>query len=248
MDALPASNNSTPYNSGMDNAGRQGSPRTPLPQATSITKSFAFVLFCCLCALAARQFVMPTAQPARTYPAHDDHPAEKVAVAVDPYDVEDKASIFNVNFRNNGYMPVFFVITNDSDQPVSLVGMKAELNTKDRSKLFPSTMDDLLRRLSHPSRSDTPNPLPIPLPKKEVKGGVSRKTWDELEQARFGAEAVEPHSTARGFLFFDVQDISNPLAGANFYLTGVHDASGRELMYFEIPMEKYLSAPEEKKP
>jgi hypothetical protein len=248
MDALPASNNSTPYNLGMDNAGRQGSPRTPLPQATSITKSFAFVLFCCLCALAARQFVMPTAQPARTYPAHDDHPAEKVAVAVDPYDVEDKASIFNVNFRNNGYMPVFFVITNDSDQPVSLVGMKAELNTKDRSKLFPSTMDDLLRRLSHPSRSDTPNPLPIPLPKKEVKGGVSRKTWDELEQARFGAEAVEPHSTARGFLFFDVQDISNPLAGANFYLTGVHDASGRELMYFEIPMEKYLSAPEEKKP
>ncbi len=58
-------------------------------------------------------------------------------VAVDPYDVEDKASIFSVNFRNYGYLPVFFVITNDGDQPVSLVGMKAQLNTKDRSKLFP---------------------------------------------------------------------------------------------------------------
>ena len=34
-------------------------------------------------------------------------------------------------------MPVFFVITNDGDQPVSLVGMKAQLNTKDRSKLLP---------------------------------------------------------------------------------------------------------------
>jgi len=28
----------------------------------------------------------------------------------------------------------------------------------------------------------------------------------------------------------------------------VQDAKGTELMYFEIPMEKYLSAPEVKKP
>jgi hypothetical protein len=59
---------------------------------------------------------------------------------------------------------------------------------------------------------------------------------------------VEPHSTARGFLFFDIADISNPLAGASFYLMGVRDAKGNELMYFEIPMEKYLSAPEAKQP
>ncbi len=207
-----------------------------------------FVLLCCLGAIAAKEFVMPAAQPGRTYPAHDDHPSEKVTVAVDPYDVEDKASIFSVNYRNYGYMPVFFVITNDGDQPVSLVGMQAQMNTKDRSKLLPATMDDLLRRLSHPTRNDRQNTLPIPLPKKEVKGGVSRKTWDEIEQAQFGAKAVEPHSTARGFLFFDIADISNPLAGANFYLMGVHDANGNELMYFEIPMEKYLSAPEVKRP
>ena len=206
----------------------------------------AFVFLGCLGAGAAKEFAMPTAQPARTYPAHDDHPMDKVAIAVDPYDVEDKASIFSVNYRTYGYMPVFFVITNDGDQPVSLVAMKAQLNTKDRSKLFPASMDDLLRRLSHPSRNNGP-PLPIPLPRKEVKGGVNRKTWDEIEQAQFGAKAVEPHSTARGFLFFDVADISNPLAGANFYLMGVRDAKGNELMYFEIPMEKYLSAPPQAK-
>jgi hypothetical protein len=207
----------------MDPAVTQESPGARWPRAKQLLAGAFFVLFGCLCAIASKQFVMPTPQAARTYPAHDDHPAEKVVVAVDPYDVEDKASIFSVNFRNNGYLPIFFVITNDGDQPVSLVGMKAELSTKDRSKLFPSTMDDLLRRLSHPSRSD-------------------------IEQARFEAEAVEPHSTARGFLFFDIQDISNPLAGANFYLTGVRDANGNELMYFEIPMEKYLSAPEVKRP
>ena len=220
-----------------------------MPRAPRLATLCAFVFVCGLSAIAAKEFVMPAARPARTYPAHDDHPMEKIVVAVDPYDVEDKASIFSVNYRNNGYMPVFFVITNEGDQPVSLVGMKAQLNTKDRSKLLPSTTDEVVRRLSHPSRNDGARlPIPIPLPRKEVKGGVSRKTWDEIEQAQFGAKAVEPHSTARGFLFFDIADISNPLAGANFYLMGVRDAKGNELMYFEIPMEKYLSAPEPKQP
>lgn len=220
--------------------------RSPLQAIARCAPACALAIACCLCAIAAKEFVMPSAQSARAYPAHDEHPMEKVAIAVDPYDRQDKASIFTVNYRNYGYMPVFFVITNDGDQPVSLVAMKAELNTKDRSKLFPATMDDLLRRLSHPSRSDT-NPLPYPLPRKEVKGGVSRKTWDEIEQSQFAAKAVEPHSTARGFLFFDIAGISNPLAGASFYLTGAQDAKGNELMYFEIPMEKYLSAPPEKR-
>src|SRR5712671_2725785 len=236
------------YNSRMLNAGRQESLGALMPRVVHFAAVSAFVLLCCLGTIAAKDFVMPAAQLARTYPAHDDHPMEKVVVAVDPYDVEDKASIFSVNYRKHGYMPVFFVITNDGDQPVSLVGMKAQLNTKDRSKLLPSTTDDLVRRLSHPSRNDRPNTLPIPLPRKEVKGGVDRKTWDEIEQTQFGAKAVEPHSTARGFLFFDIADISNPLAGASFYLTGVHDGKGNELMYFEIPMEKYLSAPEAKRP
>jgi hypothetical protein len=244
-----ASNEPALYNPFMLNAGSQESQRVlrlGAPRLAAIAA--ALVLLGCVGALAAKEFVMPAAQPAGTYPAHDDHTLEKVVVAVDPYDVEDKASIFTANYRNYGYMPVLFVITNDGDQPVSLVGMKAQLNTKDRSKLFPSSTDEVVRRLSHPSRNDRPNPLPIPLPKKEVKGGVSRKTWDEIDQAQFGAKAVEPHSTARGFLFFDIADISNPLAGASFYLTGVRDAKGNELMYFEIPMEKYLSAPQIKQP
>jgi len=208
---------------------------------------FLVVLLGSLGAIAAKDFVMPEAQPARSYPAHDDHPMEKVAIAVDPYGVEYKASIFGVNYRNNGFLPVLLVVTNDSDQPLALSGMKAQLTTVNRTKLSPLGTDDIVRRMSHPSRSDTPNPLPIPLPSKKIKGGVSQKTMDEIERAQFGAKAVEPHSTARGFLFFDVSDISNPLAGANFYLTGARDSKGTELMYFEISLEKYLSAPETKK-
>ena len=208
-----------------------------------------FVLLFGLGAMAAKDFAMPSPHPARTYPAHDEHAQEKVTIAVDPYDMGDKAQIFSTDFRRYGYLPVFFIVTNDSDQPVSLSGMKAELITVNRTKLSPATNDDLMRRMSHPKPKTGPSPLPIPLPGSKVKGAVSGKTREEIEQAQFGARAVEPHSTAAGFLFFDVSDVPSPaLAGANFYLTGVRDAGGTELMYFEIPMEKYLSAPDARKP
>jgi hypothetical protein len=191
--------------------------------------------------LAAKEFVMPAAKSAKIYPARDEHPTEGVTVAVDPYDMADKASIFSVHYGEVGYLPIFVIVTNDSDQPVSLAGMKAQLVTVNRTKLYPATVDDLYRRLSHPTSSTSPYPLPFP--RKKVKGAVSKEANEEIQNAQFGARAVEPHTTQAGFMFFDVGGISTPLAGAHFYLTGVRDAKGNDLMYFEIPLEKYLSAP-----
>ena len=190
--------------------------------------------------LAGKHFVMPSAQPAKTYPAHDEHPSEGVTVALDPYDMADKAGIFSVHYSDVGLMPIFLVITNDGNQPVSLSGMKAELITADRTKIPPATEDDIYRRIARPPGNISQNPLPWP---KKAKGSVSKEAMEEVQNAQFAARAVEPHSTQSGFMFFDVSGISVPLAGANFYLTGVHDAKGNELMYFEVPLEKYLSAP-----
>jgi hypothetical protein len=210
-------------------------------------KVVVFLIVSCLEVMAGKEFTMPSARPAGSYPAHDEHSLEKVTVAVDPYDLGDKAQIFSTDYRNYGYLPVLFIVTNDGDQPVSLSGMKAELITAKRAKLSPATNDDLMRRMSRPAPKTGPSPLPVPIPGKKVKGAVSGKTREEIERAQFGARAVEPHSTAAGFLFFDVSDIPSPaLAGANFYLTGVRDAGGKELMYFEVAMEKYLNAPSAK--
>jgi len=184
---------------------------------------------------------MPSAQPAKTYPAHDAHPDESVTIALDPYDLPDKANVFSVKYRDVGYLPILLVVTNDGDQPVSLTGMKAQFVTVDRTKLSPASEDDLYRRLAHPHRSSTPMPLPFPTTK--IKGGLSKEALDEIQNSRFAARAVEPHSTQAGFLFFDVSGISTPLDGAQFYLTGVRNGNGDDLMYFEVPLEKYLSAP-----
>ena len=205
------------------------------------TAAFIAVAIIPLLALAAKEFVMPEAQPAKTYPAHDEHPMERVAVAVDPYDLADKAKIFSVQYNEIGFLPLFVTVTNDGDQPVQLAGMKAQLVTKSRAKISPAVEDDIARRLTRPSAST--NRYPIPFPTKKVKGGLSKQAIEEIQNAQFVAKAVEAHSTQSGFLFFDVSEISVPLAGAHFYLTGVRDAKGNELMYFEIPLEKYLSAP-----
>jgi hypothetical protein len=194
---------------------------------------------------AAKQFVRPVAQPALTYPAHDQHADEHVTVAADPYDMPDKAQIFSVNFRDQGIIPIFVVITNDGDQPVELSSVKAQLVTSNRAKISPSSADDIYRRLSKPGRNDSPS-YPIPLPRKKVKGALDQKTRDEIQAAMFSARAVEPRSTQSGFMFFDVEEVSTPLAGARLFLTGVRNSKGDELMYFEIPMEKYLSAPPRK--
>ena len=190
---------------------------------------------------AKREFVMPATQVATAYPAHDEHKDEGVAVAIDPYDMPDKAKVFIVDYAESGYLPILLVVTNNTDQPISLAGMKAQFVTVDRVKLAPAREDDLYRRLSRPARNDGPSPLPFP--RKKVKGAVGREALDELKNSQFGAKAVEPHSSQAGFLFFEVGCISTPLPGAQFYLTGARNAKGEDLLYFEIPLEKYLSAP-----
>jgi hypothetical protein len=186
--------------------------------------------------LGAKDFVKPIAQPAKTYPAHDDHRDAEVAIAADPYDSPDKAKIFSVNFREHGFLPIFFVVTNDGDQPISIANMAVTLTTAKRAKLTPIATEDIFRRLSNPHANT--HPIPVPIPQKKVKGTISPKERDEIETSQFAAKAVEPHSTQSGFFFFDVEDVTAPLEGAHIYITGVNDAKGTELMYFELPLDK----------
>jgi len=118
--------------------------------------------------------------------------------------------------------------------------MRITLITANHSKLTPIGTDDLYRRLSNPTTNTRPSPLPLP---HKVKGTVSKKEMDEIEASQFAAKAVEPHTTQSGFMFLDIGGIDSPLRGSNIDVTGVADARGNELMYFEIPLEKYLDAP-----
>ncbi|HMK30502.1 MAG TPA: hypothetical protein VK473_12510 [Terriglobales bacterium] len=197
-------------------------------------------------AYAAKQYTPPHVYNAKTYPARDEHPMEKVTVAADPYDLPEKEdAAFHLKYKENGFLPILLVISNEGEAPISVMNMKVEYVTGTRRvKLLPATEDDLYRRFSHLElRGDEPsrNPLPVPLPRKGPKTGVPAEGREEFQGSMFKAKAVEPHENQAGFVFFDVQGISQPLAGSHLYVTGVKDNNGQELMYFEIAMEKYLT-------
>jgi hypothetical protein len=193
-------------------------------------------LLACVTSLwAFKDFVMPKAENASTYPSKDSQPSAKITVAVDPYNTAPKDEIFNTRYVQEGILPVFLVITNDGDQPISVTKMRAELLTAAHAKLESLTADEVMRRVLHVNSSST-NPgrvgsIPIPGGNKNKK---AQQQIEEINRARFSAFAVEPHSTQSGFLFFDIEDVRNPLQGAHVYLTGVRDAGGNELMYFDI--------------
>jgi hypothetical protein len=201
------------------------------------------VLLLASLAMAGKQYAAPKAFPAQTYPARDEHADEKVTIAADPYDMADKAApVFTLPYKEKDYLPIYLVITNDGDQPISLNRMEVKLVTSNRNKLQPASTEDLYRRFSRVKRrGDEPsrNPLPIPLPR-HPDTGLPKGGAEEVQNAQFRARAVEPHGTQAGFLFFDIEGVSQPLAGAHLYVTGVRDGKGSDLLFFDIPMEKYL--------
>jgi len=189
-----------------------------------------------------KTFDPPSAYHANSYPAHTFDAQEHITIAADPYDMPDKAAIFAADYANSGLLPVRIIVSNDGDTPIALTDLKIEMVTNLRDKLTPQRPEDIMRKLSRTdSRPDEQRQVPLPIPRRKPKRAVKEEVQDEIERSRFLARAVEPHSTQSGFVFLDVAGINNPLAGANLYLSGIRNSKGDEMIYFEIPMEKYLS-------
>ncbi|MBZ5523081.1 MAG: hypothetical protein LAP21_12660 [Acidobacteriia bacterium] len=188
-----------------------------------------------------KPFTPPKATHAKTYPAVEVHDDEKVSVAIDPFDMPDKAAVFKANYKEHNILPVRIIISNDSDRTLMLTDLKVEYITVGRDKLEPATNDDLYRRLARAvRRPDKPGvQLPIPLPKKN-KPAVATDVMREIDDAMFTPVPVTAHSTYSGFLFFDISGIEVPEAGAHVFLSGMK-IDGKELFYFDIPLEKYLN-------
>ncbi len=188
-------------------------------------------------------FSPPPAAHAATYPAHESHDDEKVSIAIDPFDVPEKAAIFRVKYQDHGLLPIRVMISNDSDKTLMLDDLKVEYITVKRNKLEPATKDDVYRRLVHlkhdPSKPKVPLPVPVPRDRSPISKDA-REAMEELSAAQFVTVPVSPHSTNSGFLFFDIDEIEVPEAGAHVYFSGMK-LGGKELFYFDIPLEDYLT-------
>ena len=208
-----------------------------MPSRSRVWLSLALMIaFSSVVLWASKEFVQPKVDNANTYPSKDAHPNEKVTVAIDLYNTAPKDNIFITHYNEEGILPVLLIITNDGDQPVTLKDMRAELVNARRAKLEALEVEDVFRRVAHIQENSNPRTVgPITLPGGN-KNKKAQQQYDEITRAHFAAQAVEPHSTRSGFLFFDVQNVQQPVAGAHIYLTGVRDNTGKELLYFEVPV------------
>jgi hypothetical protein len=185
----------------------------------------------------------PPVEPATSFAAVEVHSEEKVAIAVEPYDTKKKESIFRIDYLEHGVMPVRFIVTNDSDHPISLRDARILFETATGQRIQAAEPEDVERKMTKKERMGSKIPLPAPLPPIHTKGKDSNSAIEQdFNTFEYQALVVEPHTTRAGFLFYDVSQLTEPLRGASLYVTKLRDAGGNELFYFEIPFSKYLTA------
>jgi hypothetical protein len=201
-----------------------------------------FLLWLALPAMAS-DHTPPPVQPATAFAAVEVHAAEKVAIAAEPYDTREKASIFRVDYLSHGVMPIRLIVTNNGDRPINLSEARILFYTADDDKIQAAEPEDVERLMTRKEREGGKIPMPTPLPGIKLKPKASNKEIEQDFNAfEYQALVVEPHSTRAGFLFYDVSGLDHPLPGASLHLRKLRDAGGNELFYFEIPFDKYLKS------
>lgn len=167
---------------------------------------------------------------AASYASHQI--SEQVTIGVLPYfNDEDTRPVFGKhNPYTYGVLPVLVVIRNDGPKTIKVQSMQAVWVGPNRDRVEATPAKDI-RYLNAPRR---PNAIPGPpgMPPKVIGHKNPLDTW-EIEGRAFAAQVLPPGQSASGFFYFQ----TGYQRGASLYLSGLREAeSGRELLYFEIPI------------
>ena len=189
--------------------------------------------------------IAPVPKPARQYAAFDAHENEHVTIAAEPCDDPKVCPFFRLEYIRHGFVPVWVIVTNDRDQPLTLDDVRIQYLPAEGDKIPAATDDDINRRLfSGKQAAGTKLPI-IPITIHHVP--VDKKITEDDDDFGFKSLTVAPHTTAAGYVFYDVRGVDDPvLKHAELYLKEIRttDAKGEklELFGFSIPFDKWLAA------
>jgi len=177
------------------------------------------------------------AGPVESYPSRQTLDKVTVAAAAFRSDAETAPAFGKLNLNRYGILPILVVIRNDSGKTLALDRMKLEFITADRDHIEPTPPSEI----RYLRGADRPNPVggpPVPgLPTRISRKKNPLDAW-EIEGRAFTARMLPSNETANGFFYFRTFYSS----GSMLYLRGVREAaSGKELFYFEIPLDKQTS-------
>ena len=163
----------------------------------------------------------PAPEPAAQYALHDTH--DGITVAAEPGDLAETRPNTRLDYFHHGYLPVRVIVTNNSDQPVSLDDVRILFVAADGYTRNAATDDELDRRMFSKKNVDgTKIPLPAPIP-----------------SIRLHHAGIDKQVTEAGYLFYDTRDIDEPvLEKATLELRKVRWAStNKEMQSFEIALK-----------
>jgi hypothetical protein len=179
------------------------------------------------------------ALPAAEYPCHETN--GKITVAAEPGDVKDAIPNTRLDYAHHGFLPMRVIITNDSDQALTLDDARIHFISAHNDTIQAATDDDLQRRLfSRKYVSDSHIPMPAPFPSIPIHHKqVDKQILADDNDFGFASTTVAPHSTASGYLYYDVRDLDDPvLDHATLEVREVRIAStNKEIDSFEVPLK-----------
>ena len=158
--------------------------------------------------------------------------SEKVTIGADAYDSGEKvkAAFGKVDPYKEGVLPVLVMIQNDGDEAIRLdkLSVAYVMDGGSRVDATPAKEVRYLYGVHRPGVIQGPGGAT-----KITKGKNPLASW-EIEGRGFAAQMLPPGQVASGFFYFHTALVH----GSTLYLSGLSVAkTGRELLYFEIPLE-----------
>jgi hypothetical protein len=181
---------------------------------------------------------VPPPLPAAQYPAHDTH--EQITIAADPGDTKETAPKTRLDYLGHGFVPIRIIVTNDSSQPLSLDDARILLVAANNVTENAASQDELERGTSSVKNQGKKIPLPGGLPPvTEHAKPVDNEIVEDDNDFGFKSSTIAPHSTAAGWLYYDIRDLDRPpLKGATIEVRKVRwSATNRTLDTFEIQLQ-----------
>jgi len=157
----------------------------------------------------------------------------KLTIAARAIETDEQArpAFGKLNPYEKGVFPVLLVVKNDGDQALSLERMRVEYITAKRARIEATPAEEV-RYATGPKKPG----LGIPYPRLPGMGrGKNPLDAWEIEGRAFAAKMLPPGQNASGFFYFQ----TGHTRGSILYVTGIREAAtGKELFYVEIPLEK----------